>query len=664
LLEAAENKLTIDPDGSSGTEEETISLLLSPATKFFDKRKKPLDRALIRPGLTVEVEDILRQEDYLVARSVVVTTGLEPEPRKLDGFLDKIEPNGAIVDGQRVQLSSGARVAGEKDWKRQVFESLSSLEAGCELELNGLRKPEGIVVADRGKAGPRLMTELDRELIKQVQSNYSAPASALAGGTIRIAERQFKLAQSLDMQAYVTRVGYKLVPAYAKEVPAGDPRKITFRFYVVEDDNFNAFALPDGSVFVHTGLLKVIENEAQLAAVMGHEIAHITYKHPSKRYQTMVKAMMIGGIAAAVAGAATRRALPAVLIGFGVGIMSNKFGRTQEDQADRLGLFYMQEAGYDPREAPRLWKRVMAKMPRSPLDNSVLNFIYSDHSSARARFKNLNREIAYNYSRLDLSSTITGEQKYRQLVWSYLGIAPASPPAGKGPPAVTVVQPPPLPPGSPVNAALIPEPPSPRPVSSATPPSVAPVQAQPPVQPVSPPAPPAVSLPVLHPPVDRMESARQLGWLQASPKYKNLDGTPKTHLGVDFAATYGDPVYAVADGEIVFRRTDVTNFGGDGLPGGALVIKHSLPDGKVFHALYGHLEDPITGERVSAGQLIATVGHFFLVGKGSFDDKPHLHFGVHEGDAMPLEPFLSFSRNQRGAVGWANPSSWLDKTKN
>src|SRR5712692_4332360 len=136
-----------------------------------------------------------------------------------------------------------------------------------------------------------------------------------------------------------------------------------------------------------------------------------------------------------------------------------------------------------------------------------------------------------------------------------------------------------------------------------------------------PPAPPsAVEASPLRSPLAATNTAEQLGWLAAEARYKTARGTPKRHLGVDFEARYRDPVYAMADGEVVYRRTDVTNFGGDGMPGGALVIKHRLPEGKTFYALYGHLEQPTRAHAVTAGQVIGRVGHFYLVSSGELVD--------------------------------------------
>ncbi len=175
------------------------------------------------------------------------------------------------------------------------------------------------------------------------------------------------------------------------------------------------------------------------------------------------------------------------------------------------------------------------------------------------------------------------------------------------------------------------------------------------------PAPEAVL--VLHSPLAVAKTDGQLGWLGPESRYKTRQGISKLHLGVDFQAAYREPVYAMADGEVVYRRTDVTNFGGDALPGGALVIKHLSPEGKTFYALYGHLEKPTRVEAVTAGQVIGRVGHYYFVSGGQLVDKPHLHIGVYVGGTPPSNPFLAFIDPAARHSRWVDPLTLISGAK-
>lgn len=126
-----------------------------------------------------------------------------------------------------------------------------------------------------------------------------------------------------------------------------------WQFTVFEDDQPNAFALPGGKVGVNTGLFKVAENNAQLAAVIGHEVAHAIARHGAERISHGV--LTEAGLA--VLGAATNEAsyvrMAAAAATLGVVL---PYSRTQEAEADHIGLLYMARAGYDPRAAVELWK--------------------------------------------------------------------------------------------------------------------------------------------------------------------------------------------------------------------------------------------------------------------------------------------------------------------
>jgi len=117
----------------------------------------------------------------------------------------------------------------------------------------------------------------------------------------------------------------------------------------------NAFALPGGYMGVFEGLMNVAEDQHQLAAVIGHEIAHVTARHGAER----VSRHQATGFAVNVLGGATGSQQTAALLGLGaqVGLLL-PFGRAQETEADRLGLDYMARAGFNPAGAVKLWNNM------------------------------------------------------------------------------------------------------------------------------------------------------------------------------------------------------------------------------------------------------------------------------------------------------------------
>lgn len=166
---------------------------------------------------------------------------------------------------------------------------------------------------------------------------------------------QSEVVQSGPELALVRRVG-------ARIAAASDRPTYEWEFNLIKDDKaVNAFCLPGGKVAVYTGILPVTENEAGLATVMAHEIAHAIARHGGER-MTDDLAFQVGGMGLeALLGEqspATRNVLMAAYgVGGQIGVLL-PFSRSAESEADHIGLVYMAKAGYDPREAIRFWEQM------------------------------------------------------------------------------------------------------------------------------------------------------------------------------------------------------------------------------------------------------------------------------------------------------------------
>ncbi len=159
-----------------------------------------------------------------------------------------------------------------------------------------------------------------------------------------------KIATDPNVNAMVTRVGKRIAAATGRS-------DLAWEFTVVDDPKMvNAFALPGGKVAVYTGILPVTRDEAGLAAVLGHEVAHVLARHSAERISQQL-ALQYGaqlfGSAFGVSPQVTQ-AGSAIL----VSAVQLPWGRSQESEADHLGLIYMAKAGYDPRAARDLWVRM------------------------------------------------------------------------------------------------------------------------------------------------------------------------------------------------------------------------------------------------------------------------------------------------------------------
>ncbi len=149
-----------------------------------------------------------------------------------------------------------------------------------------------------------------------------------------------------DVQAYVREVGMKLVAQ-----TEGDYRTLPWEFTLLDSDVINAFALPGGKVFLSKGLAARLPDEAAMAAVLGHEVGHVTAEHADKRVSSaMITQGLVVGASVALGATADERTAAVgsmVLGGVGTGFLL-KFGRDEESQADALGMRYMTRAGYSP----------------------------------------------------------------------------------------------------------------------------------------------------------------------------------------------------------------------------------------------------------------------------------------------------------------------------
>jgi predicted Zn-dependent protease len=170
--------------------------------------------------------------------------------------------------------------------------------------------------------------------------------------------RQAKVNRDPIIGEFVNRVGQNLV--------RNSDAKVSFKFQVVDDESPNAFALPGGFVFVHTGLLKLASEEDEFAGALAHEIAHVAARHLTCR----VTKQEIASVAGGVGGIFIPRGIPGIAgreaVSFGVPMAFLKFSRSDEAEADYLGTQYMYAAGYDPNGAVSIFEKLAAMQKAQP----------------------------------------------------------------------------------------------------------------------------------------------------------------------------------------------------------------------------------------------------------------------------------------------------------
>ena len=189
-------------------------------------------------------------------------------------------------------------------------------------------------------------------------------------------EKTITSGEKFDM---VQRVGSRVAIAADRLYPDA-VKGYKWKFALIKDKEMvNAWALPGGKCAVYTGLLPVTENEDALAIVMAHEVAHVIARHGAERASHSIATAVIAGVAMSEMNKTDRMIL---LAAYGIGV-ALPFSRTQETEADQLGLYIAADARYDPREAIPLWRRMSNAGNKAPAE------FMSTHPSSETRINQI-----------------------------------------------------------------------------------------------------------------------------------------------------------------------------------------------------------------------------------------------------------------------------------
>ena len=293
------------------------------------------------------------------------------------------QPGALIVDGQKVVVNAASK------WKGK-FKSLDAVPLGEEVRVKGVRLPNGDVLAleiDVRANGTALFEPEVQQGTNELEGmwlrNRAAFEADAYGKRIQIGEIE-QDGRRVDRVRDIVR---RVAPPYV------DQNKL--RVYVINNKEWNAMAMGNGAIWVFGGIMNDM-NDNELAVVVGHELAHYTHEHSRRQMRKGMWIQMASVAALATAEAIDNRELRAVaqvgsVLGFGAWM--NGYGRELEDQADRVGLRYAYQGGYDVSRAPLVWQRFLDKYGEG---DRVTNFFFSDHSSASARRRHLEDEIRFN----------------------------------------------------------------------------------------------------------------------------------------------------------------------------------------------------------------------------------------------------------------------------
>lgn len=222
----------------------------------------------------------------------------------------------------------------------------------------------------------------------------------------KLIQKAVELDRELDLKGFVLgapELNNYLVTIAQPLVPKEAAQRISFHFYIMRSPVVNAFALPNGSIYLTVGLLARLDNEAELAQVLGHEISHVVLRHSLKVYETNRNNLVAAHIADLFLFGTSIAYLPYL-----ASVAS--YSREQEDEADRIGLLRISTAGYDTEQALRVFDRIQEVKKGESTEGSW----YSSHPSIQERSDTLQQLV--KRGDIPRGGNRIGEATYRHFV--------------------------------------------------------------------------------------------------------------------------------------------------------------------------------------------------------------------------------------------------------
>jgi len=418
----------VEFDDFSVTRDNRVSLEINPSPA---KSKNTLQPGKIRVGDEVEISGNF---DFATRKLTVKTVKvLSVDDRRFNSVAFPDRPpelqrtaagwNGYLfLDGVRIRVADSTHVTLRRN-KRELKDlqkeqngvvpaETISLTAPDEIGSNAMASYAAVSQKDGSVFASKVEFEdfepsLDEsERLQKLEPRIEKGDPLLSqADELRIGRSKYKLVPSPQAQDYIQKLGESLVSKRQRELPAGSPLKFDYRFYLVENKEFNVLAFPSGAIVVNSSLLEGLENEAQIAFHVSRAITQVEEidtwrlsRYNSSPGHIALKAVAIG----AELGAPLALLNVPTLV---VAAKNDEFLESLRDQADRLALEWMLAAGYDIREAPRAYKVYALTHPdHKPIyPKPDANQVEKNQSAAERRAF-LMTELRTNYSRINYGS--------------------------------------------------------------------------------------------------------------------------------------------------------------------------------------------------------------------------------------------------------------------
>jgi hypothetical protein len=421
---AAVTKMKLHGYVTGRADENTLLILedrieLTPASRILSKDaagEHSFNQQELSPGMLVEAEGQWLDRHRFFAEKLTVE--LEEDEKKIHGsaYLQEEPADAAKIaaggpselklDGYWLALGNNTKRAWDPAKASQGLGAKTPGEngalAGYHVKYSGMRRKDGRIEAEEVDLGPPASAD-DYQMPHNLEI---VPAKdALTGiGVLEFrqgkkVQGRMKLLAERTVQEYVSHLGDSLIPEGAN----GTRRPIEFRFFVVEDPEINAASLPDGTLLINTGLLGALQNEAQLAFVLSHEMAHVLQVHYRREVEE-TRGTRVGLTIAGLAAGAFIGNAGIFMAQIGIASAVNGHQRELENQADRLGLQNVIEHGYDPREAANLSRIIIDRH-----GDRTTSKLWSNHESSVLRGSFLTVQLMREYpeGRWDETKKIT-----------------------------------------------------------------------------------------------------------------------------------------------------------------------------------------------------------------------------------------------------------------
>ena len=302
---------------------------------------------------------------------------------EVKGVAEFLKSDVLVVDGQRVRIVPETKMKGAARGQ--------DLPLGAEVKASGAWRSDGALQASRleFKANGRDKGELELlAACNDIEAMYANAGQALRPGRDGAVIRLGAITQRGAEYDRAREILDRILPPY---LAADD-----VRLYVVANRDWNAFAMANFAIYVHSGLLADLDDD-EVAIVLGHELAHATLEHTRRTMKKGRWARIARGVASVGGDIMGGWGGVAVSLGGSLGAtaVGNGFSRGFEDEADRVGLRYAYEGGYDAEKAPALWLRFAEKYGDG---GGVGGFLFGSHAGSRARSRNMEGEVSRNYT--------------------------------------------------------------------------------------------------------------------------------------------------------------------------------------------------------------------------------------------------------------------------